>query len=47
MHDWIRYVPKHGLKKAGATIAAENGATTRQLMAMFDWDTVSMAEAYT
>jgi len=37
----------HGLKKAGATIAAENGATTRQLMAMFDWDTVSMAEVYT
>jgi integrase len=37
----------HGLKKAGATIAAENGATTRQLMAMFDWDTPSMAEVYT
>ncbi|MGY8667048.1 tyrosine-type recombinase/integrase [Bradyrhizobium sp. UFLA05-109] len=29
----------HGLKKCGATLAAENGATTRQLMAMFDWDT--------
>src|SRR5262249_9029725 len=28
----------HGLKKAGATIAAENGTTTRQMMAMFDWD---------
>jgi len=37
----------HGLKKAGATIAAENGATTRQLMAMFDWTTVDMAEVYT
>lgn len=37
----------HGLKKAGATIAAENGATTRQLMAMFDWTTVAMAEVYT
>ncbi|WP_315749573.1 MULTISPECIES: tyrosine-type recombinase/integrase [unclassified Bradyrhizobium] len=37
----------HGLKKAGATIAAENGATTRQLMAMFDWETVAMAEVYT
>lgn len=37
----------HGLKKAGATIAAENGATTRQLMAMFDWSTASMAETYT
>jgi integrase len=37
----------HGLKKAGATIAAENGATTRQLMAMFDWATISQAEVYT
>ncbi|HWX58954.1 tyrosine-type recombinase/integrase [Bradyrhizobium sp.] len=37
----------HGLKKAAATIAAENGATTRQLMAMFDWTTESMAEVYT
>jgi integrase len=37
----------HGLKKAAATIAAENGASTRQLMAMFDWDTPSMAEVYT
>ncbi len=37
----------HGLKKAGATIAAENGATTRQLMAMFDWSTISQAEVYT
>jgi hypothetical protein len=36
----------HGLKKAGATIEAENGATTRQLMAMFDWETVAMAEVY-
>jgi integrase len=37
----------HGLKKAGAIIAAENGATTRQLMAMFDWDSPAMAEVYT
>lgn len=37
----------HGLKKSGATIAAENGATTRQLMAMFDWDSPQMAEVYT
>jgi hypothetical protein len=36
----------HGLKKAGATIAAENGATTRQLMAMFDWDSPAVAEVY-
>ena len=37
----------HGLKKAGATIAAENGATDRQMMAMFDWDTPAMAWVYT
>ena len=37
----------HGLRKAGATIAAENGATDRQLMALFDWDTSSQATTYT
>ena len=37
----------HGLRKAGATIAAENGATTRQLMAVFGWDSIKLAENYT
>jgi integrase len=37
----------HGLRKAGATIAADNGATAHQLMAMFGWDTLKMAEKYT
>jgi integrase len=37
----------HGLKKAGATLAAEAGATDRQLMAMFDWATASQATVYT
>jgi integrase len=37
----------HGLRKAGATIAAENGATAHQLMAVFGWDTLKMAEKYT
>jgi integrase len=37
----------HGLRKAGATIAAENGATASQLMAIFDWTTISQAEVYT
>jgi integrase len=54
--NWFRDVcdkaglPKctaHGLKKAGATFAAEAGATTSQLMAMFDWTTISQAEVYT
>jgi hypothetical protein len=34
------------LRKAGATIAAENGATDRQLMAMLDWTTLSQASGY-
>jgi len=37
----------HGLRKASATIAAEKGATAHQLMAMFGWDTLKMAEQYT
>jgi integrase len=37
----------HGLRKAGATIAAENGATELQLMAIFGWDTMKEAERYT
>ncbi|MBA3576166.1 MAG: tyrosine-type recombinase/integrase [Sphingomonas sp.] len=37
----------HGLRKAGATIAANNGATAHELMAMFGWSRISMAEVYT
>jgi integrase len=37
----------HGLRKAGATIAANNGATAHQLMAIFGWRTLKMAEQYT
>lgn len=37
----------HGLRKAGATIAAENGATVHQLMAIYDWTTIKQAEPYT
>ena len=37
----------HGLRKAGATIAAENGASDRQLMAMFGWATARQAGVYT
>jgi integrase len=37
----------HGLRKAGATIAANNGATAFQLTAMFGWSSVKMAEVYT
>lgn len=37
----------HGLRKAGATRAAENGATAHQLMAIFGWRTIGEAERYT
>jgi integrase len=37
----------HGLRKAGATRAAEKGASERQLMAMFGWSTGKMAQHYT
>jgi integrase len=37
----------HGLRKAGATLAAQNGATPHQLMAIFGWKTLAQAELYT
>lgn len=37
----------HGLRKAGAALAAEGGATERQLMAVFGWETMKEAERYT
>jgi integrase len=36
----------HGLRKAGATLAAENGATVAELMAIFDWTTIGQAQRY-
>jgi len=37
----------HGLRKAGACLAAENGASEKQLMAIFGWETMQQAELYT
>ena len=37
----------HGLRKAAATIAADNGATAHQLMAIFGWSNLKQAETYT
>ena len=37
----------HGLRKAGASLAAEGGATESQLMAIYGWDTIKEAERYT
>lgn len=36
----------HGLRKAGATFAAENGATSMQLAAMYGWRNPRMADTY-
>jgi integrase len=37
----------HGLRKTGAAIAAENGATAHELMSIFGWLTLKEAERYT
>jgi integrase len=37
----------HGLRKAGATIAADNGATEYQLMAIYGWESTKQANVYT
>jgi integrase len=43
----LRHCTAHGCRKAGATIAAENGATEKQLMALFGWQTSKEATLYT
>jgi integrase len=43
----LKHCSAHGLRKAGATIAAENGATDRQLMALYDWTSEKQANTYT
>lgn len=52
MRDWcdqaeLFHCTMHGLRKAGATRAAENGATEKQLMAIFGWTTMEQAAYYT
>lgn len=37
----------HGLRKLSATLAANGGATTHELMAQFGWSNVQQAEVYT
>jgi integrase len=37
----------HGVRKAAAARAADNGATTHELMAMFGWLNLKMADHYT
>lgn len=53
--NWFREVCReagvdksaHGLRKLSATIAANSGATTHQLMAQYGWVTTDQAEVYT
>lgn len=52
MRDWcdqakLPHCTAHGLRKAGAVIAAENGATSAQLQAVFGWTTGEQADLYT
>jgi len=52
MRDWcdqakLHHCTTHGLRKAGATIAAENGATDEELMAIFGWTTKNQTTVYT
>ena len=52
MRQWcdeagLRHCTSHGVRKAGATVAANNGATVHQLMAIFGWRTLKQAEVYT
>jgi integrase len=43
----LRHCSAHGLRKAGATIAADNGASAHTLMMIFGWSTLKQAEHYT
>ena len=50
--DWcneagLPHCSAHGIRKYDATLAAENGATEHQLMAMFGWDSPKQAAVYT
>ncbi|WDQ98164.1 site-specific integrase [Devosia sp. J2-20] len=52
MRDWcdaagLKHCTSHGLRKAGAVIAAEAGATSQQLQAIFGWTTSQQADHYT
>lgn len=50
--DWcdaagLQHCSAHGLRKAGATIAANLGATDEQLMALFGWESRRQVTTYT
>jgi integrase len=43
----LKHCSAHGLRKAGAVLAAERGATENQLMAIFGWRKADEARRYT
>lgn len=43
----LNHCSAHGLRKAGATIAADNGATEYDLMSIYGWETTKQAGEYT
>jgi integrase len=43
----LEHCSSHGIRKAGATIAADNGATEHELMATFGWESPKQAALYT
>lgn len=43
----LEHCSSHGVRKAGATIAADNGATEHELMATFGWNSPKQAALYT
>lgn len=43
----LNHCSSHGLRKAGATIAADNGASEHELMATFGWESPKQAALYT
>jgi site-specific recombinase XerD len=43
----LSHCAAHGLRKAGAVRAAENGATAHELMALFGWLSLAEAQRYT
>lgn len=53
VQDWCKEaglppgLASHGVRKAAAVHAAENGATDRELMALFGWETEKEASRYT
>jgi len=51
MRDWcdeagLTECSAHGLRKFGATVAAENGATHEQLKAIYGWTNFQQADHY-